>query len=289
MNERDTPRGRRHAPLRPDRWGEGLRLTRHAAGDLAPWVDYLWIVRWDLDDPHTSAVIPQPVVHVAAESADAEQGRLLVHGVGRATFHRTLSGTGHVIGVAFRAGGFRAFADGPVSALAHRVVPVADVTGVDDRPLAAALLDPGADDDALVARYLTWLAACEPARDEVADTVAALVDTAEHDRTVTRPEHLTERAGVSLRTLQRWFGEYVGIGPRWVVRRFRLLDAAAAAHADSPVDWAGLADELGFADQAHLTREFRAVTGRPPATYVREARGEGEHADRGSAKWHAEG
>lgn len=285
MNERDTPgdgaerssthrhqpAGRGHAPLRPARFGDRIRVTRHPPGDLAPWVDYLWIVRWRLDAPHGQDVIPQPVVHVAVASGQrADAGRLLVHGVGRATFHRTLTGTGHVVGAAFRAGGFRAFTDGPVSALAHREVPIAEVVGVDDRPLAAALLEPDVGDDELVARYLAWLAEREPARDEVADAVAALVDAAEHDRAITRPEHLTARAGVSLRTLQRWFGEYVGIGPRWVVRRFRLLDAAAAAHAGTPVDWASLAGELGFADQAHLTREFRAVTGRPPATYVHE-------------------
>lgn len=272
---RDTPTGRGHARLRPRHWSGGTRITRHAPGELAPWVDYVWIVRWDLDGPHEQDVIPQPVIHAAAESTPGLDGRLLVHGVGETRFRRTLDGTGQVVGAAFRAGGFRAFVDGPVSALAHRVVPAGEVVAADDRPLAAALLDRDADDDALVARLLSWLADRAPVRDEVADAVAALVETAEHDRAVTRPEHLTARAGVTLRTLQRWFGEYVGIGPRWVVRRFRLLDAAAAAHAGSPVDWAGLADELGFADQAHLTREFRAVTGRPPASYVREERAVG--------------
>jgi AraC-like DNA-binding protein len=37
------------------------------------------------------------------------------------------------------------------------------------------------------------------------------------------------------------------------------------------VDWADLAETLGFADQAHLTRAFTAVVGTPPATYQREA------------------
>nr|WP_244953983.1 helix-turn-helix domain-containing protein [Spelaeicoccus albus] len=78
-------------------------------------------------------------------------------------------------------------------------------------------------------------------------------------------------AGVSLRTLERQFTAYLGIGPKWVVQRFRLLDAAAAAHTGAATDWAALADELGFSDQAHLTRAFTAVVGTPPATYQREA------------------
>jgi AraC-like DNA-binding protein len=55
------------------------------------------------------------------------------------------------------------------------------------------------------------------------------------------------------------------------VQRFRLLDAAAAAHAGDRTDWAALADELGFADQAHLIRAFTAVVGTSPATYQKQA------------------
>jgi AraC-like DNA-binding protein len=57
------------------------------------------------------------------------------------------------------------------------------------------------------------------------------------------------------------------MGPKWVIARFRLLDAAAAAHSGERVDWAVLAAELGYADQAHLTRAFTAVVGTPPETY----------------------
>ncbi len=34
------------------------------------------------------------------------------------------------------------------------------------------------------------------------------------------------------------------------------------------IDWAELAAALGYADQAHLTRDFTAVIGVPPARYV---------------------
>jgi AraC-like DNA-binding protein len=101
--------------------------------------------------------------------------------------------------------------------------------------------------------------------------VTGLVAAAETDRTITRAEELAGRAGLSLRSLQRLFTEYVGFGPKWVIQRYRILDAAAAAHSGEPVDWAALATELGFSDQAHLTRAFTQVVGTPPATYQREA------------------
>jgi transcriptional regulator GlxA family with amidase domain len=107
----------------------------------------------------------------------------------------------------------------------------------------------------------------------VVPEVRALVSEAELDRGLTRAEHLAERGSMSLRSLQRLFTGYVGIGPKWVIARFRILDAAAAAHGGEPVDWASLAVELGFADQAHLTRTVRQHAGGPPGALRRLLRG----------------
>jgi AraC-like DNA-binding protein len=222
--------------------------------------------RWQTGEPYEQQVIPQPVVHVAAE-----QGRLLVHGVARGTFTRTLEGDGHVIGAAFRPGGLRPFLDGPVGAWSDRVVPAGDVFGADDREPAAHLLEPGRTDDELVDGICGYLSSLGAEPDPVVDEVAALVEVAERDRTITRAEQLAEHAGTSLRTLQRRFTDYVGIGPKWVIQRSRLLDVAAAAHSGEPTDWATLAVELGFSDQSHLIRAFTAVVGTPPATYEETA------------------
>src|SRR3546814_9430946 len=110
------------------------------------------------------------------------------------------------------------------------------------------------------------------APDPTADEVTELVAVAERRTDLTRPDQLATLAGVSLRTLQRMFADYVGVGPKWVVRRCRILDAAEAAHSGSPTDWAALAAELGFSDQSHLVRAFTAVVGTPPSTYQRDQR-----------------
>ena len=80
---------------------------------------------------------------------------------------------------------------------------------------------------------------------------------------------VAELAGLAVRSLQRIFADYVGAGPKWVIQRCRLQDAAARVAAET-IDWAGLAVELGFADQAHLTRAFTATIGIPPAAYARQ-------------------
>ncbi len=264
MNE---PAGRQRAIVKPSEAARKIEVRRYGpSAKWAPFIDYYWIVRWDLDDPHDQQVIPQPCIHLSAEA-----GRLLVNGVTREPFVRTLRGKGHVLGAAFHPAGFRPLLGSSVGVLTGRVVPAGEILGVDDMAAATRILDPGASDKAMIAALESYLGLLEVGDDETAHALSDLVALAEDDRTVTRADDLADRAGVSLRTLQRHFTEYIGIGPKWVIQRFRLLDAAAAAHDGEPTDWAGLAAELGFSDQAHLTRAFTSVVGTPPATYEREA------------------
>ena len=74
---------------------------------------------------------------------------------------------------------------------------------------------------------------------------------------------------LSRRTLQRLFREYIGVGPKWVIRRFRLHEAAERIDAGSSVDWARLAVELGYSDQTHFIKDFKAIVGKTPAEYGR--------------------
>jgi AraC-like DNA-binding protein len=259
-------RGHPDAIVRPRSAQQAFTVERlEPSLALRPYVDYHWLVRWDVPEPHTQQVVPQPRIHVAAE-----QGRLLVHGISRTPFARTLTGRGHVLGASFRPGAFRPVLGRSVRTIAGVVVPAGECLGRDDRSTATQVLAGDVTEEIVPAfeRYLEALLPAQP--DPVAEEVARLVALAEQERTLTRAEMLAEAAGMSLRALQRLFGEYVGIGPKWVIQRFRLLDVAAVAHSGEPVDWAALASDLGFSDQAHLTRSFRQVVGKPPATYQRD-------------------
>jgi AraC-like DNA-binding protein len=148
------------------------------------------------------------------------------------------------------------------------VRPAADLLGVDDLPAAARILG-GRDGAAMVEALEGYLLAVGPEPDPTGRQVTELVGVAERKAGITRAEMLAAEAGMSLRSLQRLFAAYVGVGPKWVVQRFRILDAVAAAHSGEVTDWAALARELGFSDQAHLTRVFTQVVGTPPASYQR--------------------
>ena len=75
--------------------------------------------------------------------------------------------------------------------------------------------------------------------------------------------------GIPARTLQRLFERYVGVSPKWVLRRYRVHEAAARlADGGSTITWAEVAAELGYFDQSHFIRDFTAAVGMTPAAYA---------------------
>lgn len=73
------------------------------------------------------------------------------------------------------------------------------------------------------------------------------------------------QANISTRTLQRLFKRYIGVSPKWVIDRYRMIDAVEALNRGDSPDLADLAYRLGYFDQAHFTRAFSALVGRPPS------------------------
>jgi AraC-like DNA-binding protein len=89
-----------------------------------------------------------------------------------------------------------------------------------------------------------------------------------------RVDEIARRVGWSGRHLAARFRAETGLTPKQAARvaRFdrarRVLGSRAATGA--PLDLAGLAVDGGYYDQAHLTREWRALSGLPPARWLAE-------------------
>jgi len=124
-----------------------------------------------------------------------------------------------------------------------------------------------AGDDARVAALDAFLLALPHAADPQADLAVDLVARIRADRTIRRVAGLARDEGLSVRGLQRLFSAYVGVSPKWCILRYRIHDALERAGTD--VDWATLAQELGYADQAHLVRDFTSTIGVSPTAYAR--------------------
>ena len=179
----DEPRGHPDAILRPSEAEQAFTVDRvPASAPLAELVDYHWYVGWRTPEPHRQQVVPQPRIHLAAE-----HGRLLVHGISREPFFRTLTGTGHTIGAAFHPGGFRPFLGRSVGGISGSVVPAGDLLGVDDRPVAAYVLGDVTVAE-MVAALEEYLLSLDPAPDPA---------VARCGRWSTRPSRIASSPGSS--------------------------------------------------------------------------------------------
>ena len=108
-----------------------------------------------------------------------------------------------------------------------------------------------------------------PPPDPQVERIHSILQSLHQDARLTQVRDLAERAGMSERTLQQLFSEYVGVTPKWVIRRYRLHEAADQLANGADVDLAELAHGLGYFDQAHFTRDFRRLVGKAPAEYRR--------------------
>jgi hypothetical protein len=120
-SERGLGRGVLHQDLAAGRF----QLSRHRpSAALRPFIDFHWIVRWDLSgqQPYEQKILPHPNVNLAFEESGSA-----VFGVDRKLFVRRIGGQGKALGVRFSPGGFRPFWNAPVSRLTDRTIPAAEV------------------------------------------------------------------------------------------------------------------------------------------------------------------
>jgi AraC-like DNA-binding protein len=243
--------------------GNRVRLTRfYPAEQLAPFVEHFWMVSWELEGqpPFVTETLPHPSVHLVFE-----KGKSRLVGVQEGKFTRTLEGNGHVFSAKFKPGGFFPFTGSPVSALTNRTVPPAElfgeaIAGVEDAIVAG-------NNEEKIAQLEKFLLGFHPAAYPELELLQRLCMQIAGDRGITRVEQVAEAAGMSVRRLQRLFSRYVGVSPKWTIRRYRLHDALERLKVNPEQSLAGLAADLGYADQAHFIRDFKKIIGITPGSF----------------------
>jgi AraC-like DNA-binding protein len=261
MQARNMPTG----ILKPAGLGTAFSLERFApSADLDRFVLRYWTVTWDVPEqvPYTQETLPYPCVNLVVE-----RGRSGIFGVTTRRFQVQLVGKGWVFGIKFWPGAFYPFYRAPVAALTNRAISLDAVFGAvgtdyERRVLACASADE------MIDCAEQFLRTRLPEPDEHVALINTMVEQIAADRTITRVAELADRIGVSQRTLQRLFGQYVGVGPKWVIQRYRLLEAAEQLAHNANVDLSSLAQALGYFDQAHFINDFRATVGSTPAEYA---------------------
>jgi AraC-like DNA-binding protein len=173
------------------------------------------------------------------------------------------------LGVRFRPGEAFAFLGVPAGEARDQVLPLVDALG----PLAGALSDELASAHDTAGR-LAALDRClgalrgraRPPDPRVRRAVSRILGSPAEARVA----WLAREVGIGERQLERAFVERVGLGPKAFARVARLQALLLRAAATGPrVSWAGLALDLGYADQAHMIREVKRLSGVTPTELTR--------------------
>lgn len=278
----EKPQGLAEQPVSLGHLNEGaaapVTIERIWPGeDAASFVRHYWIPRWQLAD---GAALRQQVLEYPTANLVVEPDSIALHLARRGLSVKTLRGDGWAFGAMLRPGVARGLAGVSVRTLPP-TLPLTDGTGGSQhhtlqRPGVDAVSERiqdsmrQGDDQSAVDAFEAW-AAMLPIPGVEATLVGAIVDAVETDRSITRVEQLADRFGLGVRHLQRLVAGHIGFGPKWLIQRYRLQEAAAALRSSSPPQLAELAAELGYADQAHFGREFKAVIGSTPGAYTTAA------------------
>jgi AraC-like DNA-binding protein len=208
-------------------------------------VEALWVARAPSHcNPTLHRIAPDPCVDLIVRCVPGKAPEAVVHGPAL-RFHVELLCAGELaVGVRFRPG-----SAGPLFADHDRIL----------RELALAepreLLDP----QMLAARALPVLQDFGSPPALVTDFISAVNER----RGGYRVRDVLARLGAHERALQRACARWIGMAPRSFARTVRVCAARDALRSGARI--VDVASDFGFADQAHLNRDFREQLGTTPA------------------------
>jgi AraC-like DNA-binding protein len=240
-----------------------------ARPDLKPWIAAHWHFRVD---PGAGALDHWVPLTGGAFLGVARGRGALVVGPRVAPFHTVVHGGDVHWGTHLWPGAGGALFGPALAGLREAIAPAAQVLDpawvgrltarletVDDEAEAAAVLD---------AAWAERLPGAAPLDDAVMTAVFGLLESGGEEPIAL----LARRAGLSPRQLRRRFRAAVGLAPKQLARLQRFRTSAVERVRQGAESWVGLAAAHGYADQAHLVREYRSLVGLSPTAFERHLR-----------------
>ena len=273
-----------HHRQRDETWSAHLRDQRGFAPPLYRYpasvgatnlIRSFWVPVWDLPGGEVSRqrVLNYPVCNLVVGNDYAQ-----LVGPRPNLSSKDLTGRGWVFGTMLAPATGRLLAGGPVRGIINTDVDLVTLTSLPVQQLISVIREAMTPDPHSVDAHL-WSVRCV---EEVFSNVLSIddegllinrvVEFVETRPEVVRVTEICHEFGLSERSLQRLTSRRIGFGPKWLIQRRRLHEAARnLANRDAP-PLADLAAVLGYADQSHFIRDFKAVTGMTPAGYSAEPR-----------------
>jgi AraC-like DNA-binding protein len=200
-----------------------------------------------------------PFVRLHDDGSIEPQPRALLVGQMRGFVRIAPRGAVHSFGIRFRPGGSEAFLRIPADETEGRILSLDDIANRLSQDLRARLelgSDPVTAVDAVLLGNLSASMRPQPAVDSALDGIIRSGGTI--------PVHrLARESGLTPRHLERVFRARVGITPKAFARIVRFQRVLRSTDRN----WAAIAAECGYTDQAHLIHDFREFTGQTPTAW----------------------
>jgi AraC-like DNA-binding protein len=257
-----------------------MHLAHKPAGPLAAFVDTLWYCDGNQTVYRKERVLPNGRFQLFFSLSDAPVG-----GPGRANWHVGRGASSLVVGietqcividmstlqsamgVLFRPGGARAFFDAPADVFYNERVSLDLIWG----SRAAEVRDRLREAFPAAEKFrVLEMALLERMNKRVELHAAVLYALGQFARTphIRSVLDVARDTGLSRRRFAQLFREQVGLTPKLYCRLRRFQHVLRQVSLGAPVDWAGLALDGGYCDQAHLANEFRDFSGISPSAYL---------------------
>jgi AraC-like DNA-binding protein len=258
-----------------------LRYEEHQPpAALAPFVECLWLARDDAPTPRREpsdapeAIVPDgciewifhlasPYRRIHAGGASEVQPASVVAGVTTEPLRLAPTGRVATLGVRFRPGGAYPFLRLPLEELTDAIVPTGALWGASGRRLEEEVGNARDADEARGVVEDSLMRRLDP-RAPDPRLRAAVGRILRRRGRVTLPEVAAE-ACWSPRQLEREFRRRVGVSPKTLARIARFQNVLRLSGRSPERAWAEIAADAGYADQAHLIRDFRQFSGTTPS------------------------
>jgi len=246
----------------------GQYLEKRPLPQLQPNFQCIWTSVLPVQHSSDIAVLPDGCVDIIWRA-----DRLLVVGPDITAARPDLPPGAHVIGARFQPGAARHWLGLPLSEIVGQSVELADLQGSWAKGFANRMEDAQSPERRAQAFQEQLMQAPRPPAgpDRGASEIFRLAAMSMRDegRTVTC---MRKRLDISPRTLLRHCRDHFGYGPKTLERILRFQHFLSLARQDHNVGLVMLAMDAGYADQAHLAREVRALCGMTATALLHQVR-----------------
>lgn len=242
---------------------DSYHLRRYFPSDhFNGFIEQFWLVNWNLEKEktHTQKNLPDPNFHLIIN----KKGVTLLGPVDKVYSYK-MEGIGRIIGVKFECGALKELLPLPIKKYVNKEILAKEVFGSTFENTLSSLYDDD-NDLAVISHIQEYLAPFVHPITKQKATTQSLVSLIKNNDNIYTVTEVANSAKISSRAVQRYFSKYVGLSPKWLIRKYRLSRALEELE-NSSISTLDIVTQLEYVDQSHLIRDFKEILGVTPSRY----------------------